>query len=1423
MNLQELDADLPVQQRALTLTTSSVGGLLQSFLTTTYGGMPLVIAGATKSLTSDAVIVNGTASLLNVANAPVHAVFTLEADGSVVATIAWLLPIGWKFSTSFPVLPVFADARSTTPTSSSLDQLVLGQGSFMLSTAPGTDPRTGAPLAAGLNFVAPLMPSGVFGLFQALLGPGALTLSGTITLPVATRPTPPLPPLVLPWQTTWSVPGIALAAPMGIRFTVGALRVHDAALRIYSPTAATWLAANPTYQPLLAIGATLDVPSAILSAAVTDVYSIDSGAAVLICDFAGATLDKLALLRDLVNGTDLETILPAKVVSALQSISLERVSLGFSGGLSADAVQFVTVQVGLPNVRWRLLDAPVVIELGNLDANFLVASPFGPRRSLTVTLGGHVAIAGAAFHAMTQYPGFATRLDLAPDTTIPLREIFATLAPALPTPPALTISSMSLAVVPGQSYAFSARIADDPPWTLALGPVSMTVSSVAIDIASAGTGAVAGTFSGTLEFGGGIELAMRYDTPGAFVIRADFPEVKLSQIIAQLDQLGVQLPTGFDLDLKQAYALVQEQGSSFTFSAAALVDNVGLVALTAEKTTGWGFAAGVQLGNGSVSSLPGFGPLSALASFVGLTELLVVVSSLDQLGFQFPDMAAFQAPPLNGHSISLPPQASGVVRGVNAYAQLSAATNPGLKLLADYLGVRLDGSVGITLAVSAPDPATHSKLFASVDTTINHVTSLQGELGVLLLNGDPGVFLTGTLNTSIQGQAVAFAVNAIVLPTGVLISGTMAGSVHFSLVTLSNVAIEIGIDDVGIPSLGFAATIDVPSFDSSIAVFFDSTDPRNSMFAGAISDVTLLSIATTIAGQGRVPSPLDDALRQFALKGLQAFQLSATAGASLDARDLAAIRRAFAQGGVTLPPADERIFFVVNTPRALWHLTDLSTMLHYELRASGSAIDVARQPQLYCAPQPTTIGTLKYPQGIHVIAEIDAFLIKAKIQVEISASTGIAADVSVAPMSLVSTNFFAITGGGPDGGPLLSFATYDQPTKTDPQLRPPHFLLIGAMHILGVDAASIYVSISAQGLTFHFAEIRGTVQFTLDGSVTSTPAVTIGGSVDVGIDQSFDAGPLGHIAVSARVAGSLAMSGSASGGQATVRGSFNFQGSSLTIPPLSLDITGPALANVAQTVWTQVVDILKKVLTSADAWLGWLKAGIVSGAGQTAAAVGQALSDVYHLPAQDILDKTKQVLGYGLSDLAEALKGGGVTAQNAANLLVSAGYSVASVASTISRIFSGGAHADFSIGHIDTPAGPHADTSGERHADTPARLHLDTPAAPHGDTPSAPHGDTPRAPHGDVGSVHADFSTHVDSGHGFWHWDTSVGHVDRTVTPHIDTPVYPHIDTPLYPHIDTPLYPHIDTAAVPHVDTTPIPHVDGPVPPHGDTGTHVDT
>jgi hypothetical protein len=1384
MNISELDQALPVVGGSVTFTTSTLDGLLRDFLIEYNAGQPLIIAAAAKTVTSSEVIIDGTTSFLRVAAAAAHAVFTLQTDGSVESVITISLSAGWTFSTSFPDLPPFRHQGTTAL--SVLDMLTLISPAYVAATASGTH-SSGAPLQTGLNFVAEFDPGSVSGLFASLLGGGNSLLYGTIDLTQST-PTPALTPLELPWSTSWEVPGISLEAALGADITLGELRITGLTERIYSPSDTAWLADNVSYSPLLAITGTMSVPSASISADVTVIVSVDSDSVTFAFDFDGISIGKLAELLDLVGGDDLETVLPAEIRNALGSLALESGTLGLAGSFTGDAVQWVAPRVGFPGVVWNVL--PGVFSVGNLAAYFMVCSPFSATgaRFLSVTFSGELEVAGVSAEIITTYPGFTT---LATATeTISLSLLFNELAPLLPSPPTLDVDVLRIEIIPDQSYRFTASAAETPEWTLALGSFGMTIGSPAVDIWDEGAG-MQGSFSGTLLFDDTIETLITYDTPGTFTILSEFPETRLSQIIARLDEIGVTVPDGFDVVFSQSYILIEEDAAgNLMFSVSAVVGGLGLVAFTFEKSGGWGYATGIQLDTGGLANLPGLASLARFEDFVGLEEILMLVSSLDDPGFTFPDMARFNAEPVHGKSMPLPAQANGVVRGVNVYAQLDAAKNDGFRILAAYLGIPLDGSAGVTIAVSAPNPVTTSKLFVTVDLDLYSNTHIRGQLGVLVVNDEFGVFLDGEVKTSIEGAQATFSVVAEVLPTGVLISGSMVGTIEFDPVRLSNVGIVIGLNDAAVPSFGFAATIDVQDFESSIAVFFDSVYPDKSMFAGAVSDLTLLSVATSIAGQSSVSASIADALAQFGLKSLDGFTMPSSVTASLDARDIDAIRAAFGAGGVSLPASFDQIFFVTNTRSQTWHLTDLSTMWHYELKASGAVIDVRRQPQFYCAPQMTYIGAIQYPAGVHVLAEIDAFLVRAQIKVIIESRVGIAADVGADPIEIVSSNFFTITGAGPNGGPMLSMSTYTQTTESDPLLRDPHFFLSGTVRILGSDVADLTVTIAASGLQFEFrSEVAPATNVDLRGSVAASLDLSVAGGFTAGIDETLDAGELGKIHVTTTVDGSLDIGTLSGVAHATVEGEFVFQGEIFTIPPLSLDITTAALANLPATLWNQIADILEKWLLDSAKWLQCVAAGIVEGAAQSAEDVGRILDCWYHLSGDAIADETASILHYGTETVTEALEGAGYTAEETAKILEDAGYAAEDIADAVETVFTGSEHADFSLGHTDVPASAHGDV---------AAIHTDIPSTGHSDTHSSGHVDIPKV-HDDTGG------NHDDAKEIGIHYDVKYPHTDSTLTPHSDTPATPFVDIPGSPHVDE---------KVSHTDEKS---------PHVDSGTHVDT
>lgn len=849
---------------------------------------------------------------------------------------------------------------------------------------------------------------------------------------------------------------------------------------------------------------------------------------------------------------------------------------------------------------------------------------------------------------------------------------------------------------------------DTPTWTLDLGPTTMTISGVQVNLFKPATGQTTGTIAGDLKFGSLCNICARYDLPGNFMIRSEFPEVKLSQLIAQLNEIGFPLPNGFDLDFQQTWIMIEKDDAALTFQAATSIDKVGLLAFTAKKKTQNGFAVGLDLSISSLTVLPGFDPLKAFEDFVGLEKFMLVISSLTDPAFTFPEMSKFNAPPLGNQSIKLPKQANGLVKGVNVYAQLNAAKNKAIRILANWLGLKVDGSIGITLAVSCPNPSTNSKLYFSFDTSVSGV-QITGNIGGLLQGQDIGVFLAAKAVASIQGQMMDFELMLVVLENGIIISGDWNGTIRFDPlpVQITNPAIVVGMDWEGIPSFGFAATLDVKSFDSSIVLFFDSVNPSKSMFAGAVSDLTLKDVASFLAGQNSIPV-IGDVLGTIGLKSLKAFNLQASVATALDNRDLKTITTAFASNGVTLSGSSDTMVLRISKPGSLWYLTNLSDhVTHYILTKTGGQISVTLEPQIYCAPNNTQLGNRQYPQGFQVFAEIDYLIIQAQIKIIIDTGKGIAADVTINPIVIFSDQFFSFTSTDGSSGPRLSLATFTDLSQTDTRLQNPHFMLIGSLRLLGLSFTSIYANISTSGVQFKLQQQIGTLHLDLNATVTSLTNMSAGGTITVDVNRGLDLGILGSLLVVVPVTGTLQASFNGGTPSITFQAGFTFWGVSFNLPAIPLSVGG--LADLPEAVWSAVAAVISNLLTDPGRWLDWVKRGIIHGAFDPA-AIGRILGTVFHLTAGQIGDLLKNIMDG--QAIATALKAAGYLADQIGDVLKSIGIPVDQIGSILSGIFPD-IHVDFSLGHLDTPAGLHWDKYIDIYI---TGTHTDFYVPPHVDT-----------------------------------------------------------------------------------------------------------
>ncbi|NUP47978.1 MAG: hypothetical protein HOW97_11795 [Catenulispora sp.] len=1259
----------------------------------------------------------------------------------------------WTFRTSFPDLPFFLDWRNPAGPMQTdlLGGASLAHGAFILTNAAGTDQQTQKALVPGLNIVGALRPGSLLGALAGPLGAdGEVQVSGLV---VAERPgaTPPpsLSILTYPWDPPGDpVPGIHLRADLTADVRIGLLRLHGLCLRMYAPETTSWMKANPSYHPVIGLTATFDIPSAALSAAVTATVVPGTAELNLGAELTGFTLNRLDQLADLVQGggRDLTALLPTPLqntAAAVGGLSLTSVGLTLTGGVTPTAVSAAYATVGLPGESWQPVPG---FQIGGLSAEFCVTDPFdSANRAAEVTVRGAIAIGDTAFDVYAEAPDFTLGVDLQDDAVLPLRQLFSTYLPTLPAPPDLTVSEFQAAATAKEGFSLSACMADAPGWSFDLGPTGLTVEGVRVDavhrtavgpnaIPPAPPGApgamapppmpstdvwmadvtgsdqdtqapddvisgpeVVGTqgcLSGCLIIGD-LELDAGWVIPGELSLRADLPSARVSDLVGWLDQLGLTVPQIFDIELTGAYLVIEADTAGASLTVGCDVAGLGLVALTARKSGGGtGLAIGADLDVAALAAIPGLQALSAIDGFLGLQQFAIVASSLADPGFTFPDLANLGVPALAGRSITRPAGVQGVQRGLTVYAELAAAKSAGLRALATYLHVPLTGTAAVVVAVSMPDPGLNTTASVSVDVPLNGVTHLVGSIGVFYRRPDVGAFLAGTLTTSVQGRPLTFTVTAAILENGVLISGSMAGTLTFGPVSLTDLGVVIGLDLEGVPSFGVCGALAAGSFASSVAVFLDSVDPAKSLLAGSVTELTLADVAEFIAGQSGQPGQPTAALPvlgQIGVAPLSTFTLPASAQAALASRDLTALAAAFATQSVTIPSAADQVHLIGSPDGVDWHLTDLTTMTHYSLVTGPGGVAGSIDPQLYLAPQQTMIGAITFPQGMRVRGRVDLYVTAAALDVGIEPGQGILAEVQLDPVTVGGSDVFALTAADGGGGPLFSVCTYTRPGQSDPRLRSPHVLVSGKLTVFGLVVADAYLDVSTSGLecTLDLSPVPG-VQVALSVTVAGPTAMSIGGGVQVGVNTTLDFGALGSLPIDVSVGGSVSGGVRDTTVSLSFSGAFTFEGLSLSVGPLTLDIDATAFSNLPREVLAAVRAALLNVLGAPAQWLAWVRRGVLTGIAdvtaaarvlvsqfaQTAAQIGQLLHDAGYAAgevatamtaigadATTVLTTLKNAFGLGADDAAAAAKAAGVAAADMAAALKSVfGWSAGQVA-----------------------------------------------------------------------------------------------------------------------------------------------------------------
>lgn len=415
------DSLLPIDNGKVEINENTLqGAFKEEELSRITQCFPLIITSPIRTVNNDGSIqVKGETTFLGVNNLSI-VVSAFKGTAALNITIRITLIDGipfpnshcWKFSQSFPNLPIFNIHQSGN--TNFLDTLDLSHAAFVITNQKGHDDTvTGAELKPGLNFVAKYQPKTFMGLIANFINlPEWMPISGLVHFPKPHEEPPTLSALKFPWQLQDPVPGITLKAVLINEVSIfgSDLKLNQVALHVYCPHSKEWAASHRGFSPTLAASAKLKI-SENLSPDVTILGLNSSQSLFILGSNLGVTLNSLA---ELINLSGSELLLPPDI--AIGELSLDAISLSIDQKMQISSLE---LDVGIPNISSKLVPGLVIKDL---TVSFGIS--FVSSRSLTTSMRGIVEFLDAPFCIEMDLPFTTARGTLKGSQTIPLNALF---------------------------------------------------------------------------------------------------------------------------------------------------------------------------------------------------------------------------------------------------------------------------------------------------------------------------------------------------------------------------------------------------------------------------------------------------------------------------------------------------------------------------------------------------------------------------------------------------------------------------------------------------------------------------------------------------------------------------------------------------------------------------------------------------------------------------------------------------------------------------------------------------------------------------------------------------------------------------------------------------------------------------------------
>lgn len=984
----------------------------------------------------------------------------------------------------------------------------------------------------------------------------------------------------------------------------------------------------------------------------------------------------------LIGKNDLMPALPAPYQDS-GHLELQFITLGLS--TKTWKPSSVSLGIGVPtgDPGWDL-DGFATVKDVSLVAS--IDNPFATdgSRSMQVSVAGEMDVptAGepiemiASATAVVQSgdkSSFEVSAGLKPDSdlTIPIGDLLNKYAPIIDDAPNITLGELGVDFKfqkPKNHYAFYAGL--DPTKLLAFkfgGEEVCKVTSGKFHLENdSNDGNPGGGVEGSFEIFEKVHTQFSYEMPGDFKISTSMDkfEIHIDEMISGLIGVKWISPDWFpSITFPQTDLYIAHQSGAsdnYTFALRAQ-PFFGAIVLQVLKTSDtWAFAAALQLKSPKIAAFESLNVLSRMDDWFSVDELLFAFASAPMPGgFQFPPTSDF--PKAKGKNITFPSWAGALQAGFYFYGKmtLNVGTSENLAMVQSMFS--LDVDLVFTLSVfigenpeqnaSVQAGVEGQALVGSVQTSEAVFASLEGYIGARIENGEPQFYVEGVITTTIiddscdngstSGRTLSGAVSFELTENAAFLAASMKGSINFGPITLSDLVFVIGIDAEEIPSLGFAAQIDLTvydtTYDSSLAFFFDSGDPAKSLFAGSVSDINMGQVLDTIVGEitedeDKPPAWMDDLLKEIALEGTCNFSITgddaSALATALDKRDYQVISTAL-NGAKKLPTTvsfSQTTTLIVlgkdhlDTPNC-WYITDYpsaGSIMHYELVKSGSDISVSLEAQVYYCMPPgggsVTLGPpnhgIVFNSGVHVSGVLKFFMLELEVQVDVQPNKGLMCDVALLEPLIIIKDCIEIIGSEHrDQGPDFSMATYSSGAVK------PHLYVDGRIEFLGLTISET-INISEKGLLFKFSESFGTdtlgANIDIDAELNRITDFDFKFDAAVHIDiadfELFDV-LLGTIDLKVDVDVDLEFGDANSELFLRVnKAEFIFDDVGFSIPGFDLEIKTDSLEDLPNLIYDEVKNLVWDFFRDAEKWLEWVGKGLIKGVED----IGKTLDNVYN-------------------------------------------------------------------------------------------------------------------------------------------------------------------------------------------------------------------